>query len=61
MNLTEAVIAVLQSNRCITLPEFRDTAKTQPTNTAGNCIVVNVDGNQLQGMLAIIRKRLITG
>lgn len=46
MGIAEAVKAAMEADCCITLPEFRNTAKIKPTNDVGNCIVMKADGSQ---------------
>lgn len=44
MWIHEAVKKALESNKCITLPEFKGTAKIKPTNGRENCIVMEANG-----------------
>lgn len=46
MWIHDAVKKALETNRYITLPEFRETAKIQPTDGAGNCVLMNAGGSR---------------
>ena len=46
VQIHEAVTEALESNRCITLPEFADICKIKPTDRVGNCIVMSIDGSR---------------
>ena len=44
MWIHEAVKKALESNKCITLQEFKGTAKIKPTNGREKCIVMEANG-----------------
>lgn len=45
MQIQEAIKGALETNRCITLPEFIGKSKIKPTKGKGNCIVMEADGS----------------
>ena len=45
MNVKEAVQQAIEEKRFITLPEIEESAKIQPTNEEGNCVVMRKDGS----------------